>query len=118
MKTLTLRDANQSFARCIREVEAGEEIVITRNGTPVATAFGSVLAHAFAEEGLILLDPRDEAIARLARPVYQASIARADANASAPARDVRSPSARSHCTMPPARSRLRPARSPCAHPMD
>jgi prevent-host-death family protein len=36
MKTMTLRDANQSFARCIREVEAGEEIVITRNGAPVA----------------------------------------------------------------------------------
>ena len=35
-KTLTLREANQTFARCIREVEAGEEIVITRNGTPVA----------------------------------------------------------------------------------
>jgi prevent-host-death family protein len=35
-KTLTLREANQSFSRCIREVEAGEEFVITRNGTPVA----------------------------------------------------------------------------------
>lgn len=35
-KTLTLREANQAFARCIREVEAGEEFVITRNGTPVA----------------------------------------------------------------------------------
>ena len=35
-RTLTLRDANQSFARCIREVEAGEDFVITRNGTPVA----------------------------------------------------------------------------------
>ena len=35
-KTVTLREANQTFARCIREVEAGEEIVITRNGTPVA----------------------------------------------------------------------------------
>jgi prevent-host-death family protein len=33
---LTLRDANQRFARCIREVEAGEEFVITRNGKPVA----------------------------------------------------------------------------------
>jgi prevent-host-death family protein len=33
---LTLREANQSFARCIREVEAGEEFIITRNGTPVA----------------------------------------------------------------------------------
>jgi len=36
IKVLTLREANQSFARCIREVEAGEEFVITRNGTPVA----------------------------------------------------------------------------------
>ncbi|HEY2618619.1 MAG TPA: type II toxin-antitoxin system prevent-host-death family antitoxin [Acetobacteraceae bacterium] len=35
-KTVTLRDANQQFARCIREVEAGEEFIITRNGTPVA----------------------------------------------------------------------------------
>ena len=36
IRTVTLREANQSFARCIREVEAGEEFVITRNGTPVA----------------------------------------------------------------------------------
>lgn len=35
-KTLTLREANQSFARCVRDVEAGEDFVITRNGTPVA----------------------------------------------------------------------------------
>ncbi len=34
-KTTTLREANQNFARCVREVEAGEEIVITRNGEPV-----------------------------------------------------------------------------------
>jgi len=31
-----LREANQGFSRCIREVEAGEEYVITRNGKPVA----------------------------------------------------------------------------------
>ena len=36
MKTISLRDANQGFARCVREVEAGEEFVITRNGAPVA----------------------------------------------------------------------------------
>lgn len=36
MKTISLCDANQGFARCIREVEAGEEFVITRNGEPVA----------------------------------------------------------------------------------
>ncbi|HLY87462.1 MAG TPA: type II toxin-antitoxin system Phd/YefM family antitoxin [Acetobacteraceae bacterium] len=35
-KTLTLREANQGFSRCIREMEAGEEFVITRNGTSVA----------------------------------------------------------------------------------
>jgi len=35
-KKLTLREANQSFARCIRAVEAGEDFVITRNGRPVA----------------------------------------------------------------------------------
>lgn len=35
-KTITLRDANQGFTRCIREVEAGEEFIITRNGKPVA----------------------------------------------------------------------------------
>jgi len=36
IKTLTLRDANQTFAHCVRAVEAGEEFVITRNGKPVA----------------------------------------------------------------------------------
>jgi prevent-host-death family protein len=35
-KTISLRDANQTFARCVRAVEAGEEFVITRNGQPVA----------------------------------------------------------------------------------
>lgn len=35
-KTITLREANQAFARCIREVEAGVEYIITRNGQPVA----------------------------------------------------------------------------------
>jgi prevent-host-death family protein len=35
-KTINLRDANQGFSHCIREVEAGEEFVITRNGKRVA----------------------------------------------------------------------------------
>ena len=35
-KVITLREANQEFARCVRDVEAGAEYVITRNGTPVA----------------------------------------------------------------------------------
>jgi prevent-host-death family protein len=35
-KTVTLRDANQNFAKYVRQVEAGAEIVITRRGEPVA----------------------------------------------------------------------------------
>jgi len=35
-KVIGLREANQAFSRCIREVEAGEEITITRKGQPVA----------------------------------------------------------------------------------
>ncbi len=35
-KTINLREAHQGFARCVREDQAGEEYVITRNGVPVA----------------------------------------------------------------------------------
>jgi prevent-host-death family protein len=35
-KIITLREANQTFARCVRAVESGEEFVITRNGEAVA----------------------------------------------------------------------------------
>jgi prevent-host-death family protein len=35
-KTISLREANQAFARCVREVENGGEFVITRNGKPIA----------------------------------------------------------------------------------
>jgi prevent-host-death family protein len=35
-KTVPLREANQAFARFVREVEAGAVYTITRNGTPVA----------------------------------------------------------------------------------
>ena len=36
MLTLSSRDANQNFARVIRAAAAGEEVVITRRGVPVA----------------------------------------------------------------------------------
>ena len=36
MKTISVRDANQGFTRCIREVQAGEAFIITHRGTPVA----------------------------------------------------------------------------------
>lgn len=52
-KTISLRDANQRFSRCIREVEAGEEFVITRNGKPVA--------RLVPEGGKRVLTPEQEA---------------------------------------------------------
>ena len=33
---VTARDANYHFARSLKQVEAGKEFVVTRNGTPVA----------------------------------------------------------------------------------
>ena len=36
MKRISAREANQSFSRVLGEAEAGEEIVITRHGKPVA----------------------------------------------------------------------------------
>jgi prevent-host-death family protein len=33
---VSLREANQGFARYVRAAEAGQAFVITRNGTPVA----------------------------------------------------------------------------------
>jgi prevent-host-death family protein len=33
---ISLRDANQQFARLVRQVESGREFVITRHGQPVA----------------------------------------------------------------------------------
>jgi prevent-host-death family protein len=35
-RQISLRDANQHFARLVREVESGAEIEITRRGEPVA----------------------------------------------------------------------------------
>jgi prevent-host-death family protein len=36
VKNVSAREANQSFSRVLGEAEAGEEIVITRHGKPVA----------------------------------------------------------------------------------
>ncbi|MBF0155256.1 MAG: type II toxin-antitoxin system prevent-host-death family antitoxin [Magnetococcales bacterium] len=33
---ISLREANQHFSRYIKAVEAGEEIIITRRGAPIA----------------------------------------------------------------------------------
>ena len=36
MRQVTLRQANQNFSACIAEVEAGERLILTRRGEPVA----------------------------------------------------------------------------------
>lgn len=36
MKTMSARAANQAFSRLLAEAAAGEEIIITRRGVPVA----------------------------------------------------------------------------------
>jgi prevent-host-death family protein len=36
MRTVSIREANQNFSRLLKEVEAGETMVITRQGRPVA----------------------------------------------------------------------------------
>ncbi len=57
-RTISLREANQAFSRCIREVEAGEEITITRRGEPVAR-----LVPARSER--VLTPEQEAALARL-----------------------------------------------------
>ena len=36
-RTISLRDANQGFAKMVKEVESGATFTLTRNGEPVAT---------------------------------------------------------------------------------
>ncbi len=36
MRTVSIREANQNFSRLVKEVEAGQTVVITRQGKPVA----------------------------------------------------------------------------------
>jgi prevent-host-death family protein len=55
-RIVTLREANQNFARCIREVEAGEELIITRNGTPVARLVPASRRRVLTERQLAALE--------------------------------------------------------------
>ena len=62
-KTIGLREANQGFSRCIREVEAGEEFVITRNGKPVARLVRAT--------GKRVLTPEQQAARERARAIME-----------------------------------------------
>jgi prevent-host-death family protein len=68
MRTVTAREANQSFSKLLQAVVEGEEVVITRRGKPVArlspieAAADRIIAH--FREGVDLGEPvtwtRDE----------------------------------------------------------
>src|ERR1700746_266458 len=69
-KTISLREANQRFARCIREVEAGSEFVITRNGQSVERGAGRARRCCAAErmscwDGLLLATAREAGCAAI-----------------------------------------------------
>lgn len=62
---LGLREANQHFARTIKAVRAGREVVLTDRGRPIAVIrplhdddSGQAALQAMAEEGLITLPRR------------------------------------------------------------
>ncbi len=40
MKTITAREANQHFSRLLREAAAGETVIVTSRGRPVAQVTG------------------------------------------------------------------------------
>jgi bacillithiol biosynthesis cysteine-adding enzyme BshC len=50
-----------------------------REGASVVDAFAGVLAALFADEGLVLVDPREPAVARLAVPALRRALVEADA---------------------------------------
>ena len=43
-------------------------------GRPIALAFAGVLAELFADEGLLVLDPREARVAELAAPIYREAL--------------------------------------------
>lgn len=65
-ETITARDANQQFSRLLREVEAGREFVVTRNGVPVAR-----IVPERQPDGRRKLTPSQEAALADMRTVFQ-----------------------------------------------
>ncbi|HTB61198.1 MAG TPA: bacillithiol biosynthesis cysteine-adding enzyme BshC [Polyangia bacterium] len=43
-------------------------------GRPIAQAFAGVLAELFADEGLLIFDPREAGVAKLAAPIYREAL--------------------------------------------
>jgi prevent-host-death family protein len=75
VKSVSAREANQAFSRCLAEAEAGEEILITRRGRPVAKLVPITPADAEAERQKAI----DDAI-RLMRKGFPLGGLRVDRN--------------------------------------
>jgi prevent-host-death family protein len=72
MRSVSARDANQGFSELLRRAEHGEEIVITKHGTPVAILSPfrkSALTPARRAAVTRAIRAMDELAAALARPV-------------------------------------------------
>ena len=59
-ETISAQDANHDFERLLRDVEAGQEFVITRDGSPVARLVPECPPQAYRQ----LTPAQEEALAR------------------------------------------------------
>jgi prevent-host-death family protein len=53
MRSITAQEANQTFARLLEEAEAGQSLVITRSGKPVAMLSPYPVPHPHDHEAAI-----------------------------------------------------------------
>jgi bacillithiol synthase len=72
----SLREALKGLPDADRVMGLAHEFY--RPGHGLAVAFASLLAALFADEGLLVLDPRDPAVLRLAQAAFAGSIVRSD----------------------------------------
>lgn len=75
MKSVGAREANQQFSKLLRRAEAGEEIIITRNGRTVARLVPAAGAKSPAEREIAMLRLVDF-LKRHARPLGVAPVNR------------------------------------------
>jgi bacillithiol biosynthesis cysteine-adding enzyme BshC len=83
-----VRTCLAALAAALRSLPAAEPHLARlarhyRPGARWGDAFGGLLAELFADEGLVLVDPRDPALGRAAAPIHRRAIVEADAIAAA-----------------------------------
>jgi bacillithiol biosynthesis cysteine-adding enzyme BshC len=75
------------LTRCLEDAPSGAEVLALvrahyRPGATLAAAFAGLLAEVFADEGLVLIDPRDPALAPAQGALHLRALTEADAIAS------------------------------------